>query len=72
MLPRNKISHDPHVRDSAISSTGALVAYSGDKTGRTPKEKRVVSDDNTRDVSIFILNRASLREELIREFGGAT
>jgi ATP-dependent phosphoenolpyruvate carboxykinase len=28
--------------DAAISSTGALVAYSGHKTGRSPKDKRVV------------------------------
>mgnify|MGYP004001366609 FL=1 len=25
-----------------ISSTGALVAYSGDYTGRSPKDKRIV------------------------------
>jgi phosphoenolpyruvate carboxykinase (ATP) len=27
---------------TCISSTGALVAYSGDKTGRSPKDKRIV------------------------------
>jgi phosphoenolpyruvate carboxykinase (ATP) len=29
-------------RGTCISSTGALVAYSGDKTGRSPKDKRIV------------------------------
>ncbi len=29
-------------RDTYISSTGALVAYSGSKTGRSPKDKRIV------------------------------
>jgi phosphoenolpyruvate carboxykinase (ATP) len=29
---------------STISEAGALVAYSGDKTGRSPKDKRVVKD----------------------------
>jgi len=28
--------------DTYISSTGALVAYSGSKTGRSPKDKRIV------------------------------
>ena len=27
---------------AAISDTGALIAYSGEKTGRSPKDKRVV------------------------------
>ncbi|MCA9581743.1 MAG: phosphoenolpyruvate carboxykinase (ATP) [Myxococcales bacterium] len=29
---------------SAISSTGALIAMSGDKTGRSPKDKRIVEE----------------------------
>ncbi|WP_410969160.1 phosphoenolpyruvate carboxykinase (ATP), partial [Salmonella sp. SAL04284] len=37
-------------RGTCISSTGALVAYSGSKTGRSPKDKRIVkqrpSDDD--------------------------
>ncbi len=32
-----------------ISSTGALVAYSGLRTGRSPKDKRVVLDETTKD-----------------------
>jgi phosphoenolpyruvate carboxykinase (ATP) len=33
-----------------ISSTGALLAYSGKKMGRSPKDKRIVYDDNTKDI----------------------
>ena len=31
--------------DTAIASTGALVALSGKKTGRSPKDKRVVENE---------------------------
>jgi phosphoenolpyruvate carboxykinase (ATP) len=34
---------------SAISSTGALIAYSGEKTGRSPKDKRIVDEPRSRD-----------------------
>ena len=34
---------------TAISSTGALVALSGQKTGRSPTDKRVVVDEETKD-----------------------
>ncbi len=34
---------------SAINSTGALVAISGEKTGRSPTDKRVVDEPNTSD-----------------------
>ena len=33
-----------HERGSAIASTGALIALSGEKTGRSPKDKRVVRE----------------------------
>ena len=36
-------------KGSAISSTGALVAYSGKKTGRSPTDKRVVDEPEVRD-----------------------
>jgi len=38
-----------HEKDSSIAENGALVAYSGVKTGRSPKDKRVVkhSDSET-------------------------
>src|SRR5262245_53189017 len=31
--------------DSRVADTGALVAYSGSKTGRSPKDKRIVRRD---------------------------
>lgn len=34
---------------SAITSTGALSAYSGAKTGRSPSDKRVVEEDGSKD-----------------------
>jgi phosphoenolpyruvate carboxykinase (ATP) len=36
-----------HERGTAISSTGALVALSGEKTGRSPKDKRVVDEPSS-------------------------
>lgn len=35
--------------ETAISDTGALIAYSGEKTGRSPKDKRVVRMPGTED-----------------------
>ena len=34
---------------AAISSTGALIAYSGEKTGRSPKDKRIVEHPDSKD-----------------------
>ncbi len=40
-----------HEQNAAISDTGALIAYSGEKTGRSPKDKRIVKhDDSAADV----------------------
>ena len=36
-------------KGSAISSTGALIAFSGNKTGRSPTDKRVVDEPEIRD-----------------------
>lgn len=36
-------------KGTAISSTGALIAYSGEKTGRSPKDKRIVEHPNSKD-----------------------
>ena len=49
MLPELRESHDKRVRDTTISSTGALVNYSGALMGRSPKDKRVVYDESTQD-----------------------
>jgi phosphoenolpyruvate carboxykinase (ATP) len=43
---------DPTVFDTTITDTGALATYSGLKTGRSPKEKRVVLDKKTQDVRL--------------------
>jgi phosphoenolpyruvate carboxykinase (ATP) len=34
---------------SALSETGALIAYSGEKTGRSPKDKRIVCSSGVQD-----------------------
>jgi len=36
-------------KGSTISSTGALIAYSGKKTGRSPTDKRIVDEPEVRD-----------------------
>jgi phosphoenolpyruvate carboxykinase (ATP) len=43
-LYEEAIRHEP---GTSISSTGALVAYSGAKTGRSPKDKRVVQSPSS-------------------------
>ncbi len=40
-LYEEAIRHEP---GTSISDTGCLIAYSGEKTGRSPKDKRVVKD----------------------------
>lgn len=35
--------------DTELSDKGALIAYSGDKTGRSPKDKRVVKSPESQD-----------------------
>src|SRR5260221_14268164 len=36
-------------KDTSIADNGALVAYSGAKTGRSPKDKRVVEHPESKD-----------------------
>ena len=45
-LYEEAIKYDP---GSTISDTGALIAYSGEKTGRSPKDKRVVRHADSED-----------------------
>lgn len=66
ILYEEAIKYEP---GTVISDTGALVALSGDKTGRTPKDKRVVRNpDSEKDIwwgdinielseHVFMLNR---------------
>jgi ATP-dependent phosphoenolpyruvate carboxykinase len=50
MQPEHIGSINPHVFNTTISDAGALTVSSGQKTGRTPKEKRIVHDDTTKNV----------------------
>ncbi len=47
--PSTNWTNDPLGRPAVISSSGALCAYSAERTGRSPKDRRVVLDDTTRD-----------------------
>lgn len=49
LLPKLKSNVDPQILETHLSSTGALVNYSGPRTGRSPKDKRTVIDDITKD-----------------------
>jgi len=51
MLPEHMESPDPSVGPSSITETGALMCSSGSKTGRVPKDKRIVLDSETEKVS---------------------
>jgi phosphoenolpyruvate carboxykinase (ATP) len=35
---------DPETKKSVLANTGAFCAFSGEKTGRVPKDKRIVND----------------------------
>lgn len=62
MKPEHVGSPDPNIYDTTITDTGALSASSGLRTGRSPKDKRIVEDEITKDVSkifVFIPNRPS-------------
>lgn len=50
LLPEHLTSVEPHITPTTIADSGALSVSSGLKTGRTPKEKRVVLDETTKDV----------------------
>jgi len=56
---------DSTVTRATITDKGALSVSSGRRTGRVPKEKRIVYDETTKDVSVFLY--------LIRyrQYGGA-
>ncbi|KAJ2705804.1 Protein kinase C-like 1, partial [Coemansia spiralis] len=43
-LYEDALKHEP---STAISSAGALIAQSGAKTGRSPRDKRVVEEAST-------------------------
>ena len=51
--------------NTTITDMGALNVSSGLKTGRTPKEKRVVEDETTKDVRMDVVLC-----EICRLYGG--
>jgi phosphoenolpyruvate carboxykinase (ATP) len=63
-------------KDTSIADNGALVAYSGVKTGRSPKDKRVVAEANSKadvwwgsvniplDAASFAINRERAHDYL--------
>jgi ATP-dependent phosphoenolpyruvate carboxykinase len=53
LLPEHLTSCDPSIYPTTVTDTGALSVSSGIRTGRSPKDKRVVLDDVTKDVSIL-------------------
>ena len=58
MQPEHLTSVDPHIYPTTIADTGALSVSSGSKTGRTPKDKRVVLDETTKDVSFNLIDQS--------------
>ena len=50
LLPEHLGSPDPNIYNTTITDTGALNVSSGHRTGRVPKEKRVVEDEVTKNV----------------------
>jgi phosphoenolpyruvate carboxykinase (ATP) len=63
-------------KDARFVDNGALAAYSGGKTGRSPKDKRVVKDENSQaevwwgpvnipiEPNTFVINRERARDYL--------
>jgi phosphoenolpyruvate carboxykinase (ATP) len=63
-------------KDASIAENGALVAYSGVKTGRSPKDKRIVKDPKSEanvwwgpvniplDAKSFVINRERAHDYL--------
>lgn len=51
LLQEHLGSTDPNIYNTTITDTGALSASSGLRYGRSPKDKRVVEDDVTKDVN---------------------
>src|SRR5262249_55413884 len=63
-------------KGTTLSDTGCLIAYSGDKTGRSPQDKRVVQHKDTekdiwwgpvnfpQDETTFMINRERAKDYL--------
>jgi ATP-dependent phosphoenolpyruvate carboxykinase len=57
-------SPDPSVGPSSITETGALMCSSGNRTGRVPKDKRIVLDKETKDVRSKAIYSPSLETKI--------
>lgn len=57
MQPEHIGSTDPKIYNTTITETGALSASSGFRTGRSPKDKRIVEDDVTKNVFYLSFNK---------------
>ena len=64
MLPEHMWSPDESVGPNSITETGALCISSGAKTGRVPKQKRIVEDELTKDVSTSFKPAAAVNYRL--------
>lgn len=53
LSPSHLVEHAIIRKEGALSDTGALIAHTGKYTGRSPKDKFIVSDDTTRDTVWF-------------------
>jgi ATP-dependent phosphoenolpyruvate carboxykinase len=53
LLPEHLTSCESHITPTTIADTGALSVSSGLRNGRSPKDKRVVLDETTKDVIII-------------------
>jgi phosphoenolpyruvate carboxykinase (ATP) len=74
--PARLYEHALRTSDAAITSSGALAIRSGSKTGRSPKDKRIVEDDASKEdiwwgeINIplsensFLINRQRARDYL--------
>jgi len=49
MQPEHLGSTDPSIYNTTITETGALSCSSGLRTGRSPKDKRIVEDEITKN-----------------------
>jgi ATP-dependent phosphoenolpyruvate carboxykinase len=68
MQPEHIASVDPNIYNTTITDTGALSASSGLRTGRSPKDKRIVEDEITKNVSHIFSKIKSFNN---RPYGGA-
>ena len=50
LTPSELYEYGLREKDTSITSTGALSTKSGAKTGRCPNDKRIVLDENTKDI----------------------